>query len=169
MKPDMQSEADFLGMYKSKEAITFEVSTGPRELKFTDFQKFAVKFPEPEYHTVWGSFIAPFSVVADAIEAHPQWEVTPTDKTSGYATGNTADAILYYCLYNVTGYEDSGAVDGSFDKLLNYKNQGIGLPSALKTALGKEKGNSPLLGIFGVTVQGQTEQIVVVFHSKRTK
>jgi hypothetical protein len=55
-------------------------------------------------------------------------------------------------------FTDSGTMNDSFENLLNFNKNGIGLPSALKTALTRQKANLPIAAVFQVNAQG-----VVVF------
>jgi hypothetical protein len=153
----------FVGVYRSKKAIAFETSTEVRELKFADFQTVPLKIPEALYESIGGWFFAPYSVVTATIE-DKGWDVTHADSKSAYATGDTADLILEYVQQtpqiNFQGYASE---ENTFENLLNFKNEGIGLPSGLKTGLRNDKDKAPLLGIFGTTVPGG-QDIVIVFY-----
>jgi hypothetical protein len=101
---------------------------------------------DDDYHLEWGTIQTTYFVVQNVIETQ-EWDVTPVGSSSAYATGATAVAIRDYNHKN-TYFQAGGDEDGSFEELLEYKNDGIGLPQNLKTALAGQKSNVPLAGIF---------------------
>jgi hypothetical protein len=99
-----------------------------------------------EYHLLWGTFTSTYSQIKTVI-TQQSWDVTPLGDSAGYATGDTATAIRNYNVAN-TQFSDGGDKDGSFEELLNFSKNGIGLPDNLKTVFADQKPNVPLAGIF---------------------
>jgi len=102
-----------------------------------------------EYDLLWGTFSTSISLVKSTISSH-SWSVTDTDSGNAcYATGATAENIYTYSLNTLT-FSDGGSKDGSWEELLNYKKNGIGLDlaPALKTAMLPNKENAPVAGIY---------------------
>jgi hypothetical protein len=75
--------------------------------------------------------------------------LTSAGSNAGYLTGSNATSA--YNIISTTPeaqFNDDGTLSGSFEELLNYQSQGIGAPSALKSALTAQKSNVPLVDVF---------------------
>jgi hypothetical protein len=90
------------------------------------------------------------------------WNVQEVQgQSAGMATGATATTIYNYCTSGTISFNDGGTVNGSFETLVNYSNQGVSAPSGLKTLLISNKANVPLAGIF------DGGQAAVVFYIRK--
>ncbi|MDR3337315.1 MAG: hypothetical protein LBT16_08940 [Treponema sp.] len=117
--------------------------------------------PTDEYTLEWGSFNADYATIMATIKKEG-WNVQEVQGgTAGMATGATATAIYNYCTSGKIVFNDGGTVNGSFETLINYSNQGVSAPSELKTLLNSNKANVPLAGIF------DGGQAAVVFYIRK--
>jgi hypothetical protein len=83
---------------------------------------------------------------------------------AGYLTGNDATGAYSIMMMQFSSYFNGGGSvpDSPFEELLNFQENGIGLPSALKSAMGREKANVPIAAVFQVN-QGGGSGIVVFY------
>jgi hypothetical protein len=130
----------FLGKWRWEED-----GKGYIELVFTDDKVTIDNHIVEEYILEWGAFNATYAGVQSTISAQG-WDVELADD-GVYATGTTAEDIYTYSK-NTISFIKTGSKDGTFEELLNYKSEGVGLPSNLKKHLRGEKANAPLAGIF---------------------
>ena len=84
--------------------------------------------------------------------------LTPVGNNAGYLTGNAA-AEAFNIISNEFKFDDDGTKTGTYESLVDYKKDGIGAPSDLKTAMLAEKNNVPVGGVYYVTSVG-----VIVFY-----
>jgi hypothetical protein len=106
--------------------------------------------PADDYILVWGAFYASVSEV-EAVIDREGWTVTePGAPNQAYATGNDATNIYIYCINNIS-FVNGGADSGTYQEMLDYTHDGIGLPTgqnSLRSALASESSNVPIAGIF---------------------
>jgi hypothetical protein len=89
--------------------------------------------------------------------------LTAAGTNAGYLTGN--DAATAFTIVDSGNYpepDNYGTETGSFEELLNFQDEGIGLPSTLKSTMGAKKANVPLAGVFQVDMGGGSG--VVLFY-----
>jgi hypothetical protein len=83
--------------------------------------------------------------------------LVPAGSNAGYLTGSDAknvyDRFTRYVEDNNVSIESITAT-GTFEDLINYQSNGIGLPEGLKAALTAQQGNMPLASVFEVSSQG---------------
>jgi hypothetical protein len=113
--------------------------------------------PTDEYDLYWG-FIdgATYAEMEKKAADDADVSLIAAGSTAGYVAGKGATAG--YSQMDSKYFDNFGTVTGSFEKLLDFSEDGIGLPSALKTEMTKQKANLPIAAIFEVKDQG-----VVVF------
>jgi hypothetical protein len=89
---------------------------------------------------------------------------TEPSYNSGYLTGANATAVYNKTTSDYSEYFiDNGELSNQlFEDLLNFNENGIGLPSALQTALRTEKANLPIVAAF--EAQGGVVMFYVVKH-----
>jgi hypothetical protein len=104
--------------------------------------------PKGEYNLTMGKFSTDFNTFAAAIGSKG-WTLIQTDDTGGsaYATGADAQSIRTYCV-NAVNFTDVGLAEHSYENLLNYICQGVGLPPSLKLHMSDKKTSVPIVGIF---------------------
>ncbi|AEF82955.1 hypothetical protein TREAZ_2985 [Leadbettera azotonutricia ZAS-9] len=100
-----------------------------------------------EYNLIWGAYnnYVTMTDIENTI-ANQNWPVTSANDGK-YAIGDTARSIRTYCVGSQY-FTDGGAADGSYEDLLNYTSNGIGLPSDLKNAMASQKASVPIAGVF---------------------
>jgi hypothetical protein len=86
--------------------------------------------------------------------------LTPAGSNAGYITGSNATAVYEQAASGV--FDGTGTEEGSFSTVLDFSQQGIGLPSDLKAALRAREENVPLAAFFSVEYQGT--DIAVLFY-----
>jgi hypothetical protein len=82
-----------------------------------------------------------------------------TDTNAGYLTGADASRAYASISNGSQPFNDSGTLEGSFEDLLNHKENGLGLPDNLKTVLTGKKADAPVAGVFAADGVG-----VIVFY-----
>ena len=104
--------------------------------------------PKGEYNLTMGKFSTDFNTFAAAIGGKG-WTLIQTDDAggSGYTTGADAQSIRTYCV-DAVNFTDVGLAEHSYENLLNYICQGVGLPPSLKLNMSLKKTSVPIVGIF---------------------
>jgi hypothetical protein len=117
----------------------------------------------PTYDLVWG-FIngATYSQISTEAKNNGA-SLTAAGSNAGYLAGTNALAAMEMISEGYSDYfTDFGSLSNKpFDELLDFNENGIGLPSALKTAMNRQKENLPIAAVF--QVNAQDVQGVVVF------
>jgi hypothetical protein len=107
---------------------------------------------------VWvGASYNNFSSIFESKDA----PLTPAGSNAGYVTGVSISQILAASPSEPTMMNEAPQT-GSFEALLNTQNEGIGVPSALKTAMTAQQSKAPLVGVFQFEMGGQT--CISMFH-----
>jgi hypothetical protein len=110
-----------------------------------------------EYTLTWGAWDgATYSDVSSSFSV-AGYSLTAAGTNAGYLTSDKAVGA-YNILANggsgIPRFDDSGTISGSFETLLDYSTQGIGLPAGLKSSLRGQKANAPLAGVFQYYLDG---------------
>jgi hypothetical protein len=123
-----------------------------------------VTVTEAQYHMGWAAFEGTYNDVQSYI-LEQGWSIADSGTNWGLAIGPTATAIYDWGNDNIP--EDylvaRGSRDGSFGNLLNFQEQGIGLPAGLKNSPYTIGTNAPLVGVFEVSEY----DMVVLFYVTR--
>jgi len=98
------------------------------------------------YTLEWGSWSGSYYSAVKSEVGADFHEVSSSPK-SGYATGSKATEA-YTFIKSHYGFDDGGTVTGEWSNLLNFSKDGIGLPSALKSAMAGQEANVPVGGVF---------------------
>jgi hypothetical protein len=80
--------------------------------------------------------------------------LTAAGANAGYLTGDNAATAFTMISNNYPEPDNYGTETGSFEELLNFQAEGIGLPSTLKSRMNAQKANVPLGGVFQVPTYG---------------
>jgi hypothetical protein len=114
-----------------------------------------------EYELIW--IARNYVTYAQFIGSFPGVTLTPAGSNAGYLTGNAAYNAFVSFSSSDYQFNDSGTEEDSFENLLNFKQNGIGLPSALRSALSTQKANVPIIGVFQSS-DGQGGYGVIAFY-----
>jgi len=124
----------------------------------TYYKKSSVVDNNDTYVLEWGIWTGQnYSYIASQFQG-AGYPLTSAGNNAGYLTGNAA-AKAISIIKNGYSFNDSGDKTGEFDELLNYTKNGIGVPSALKTAMNANKDKLPIGGVFYASGAG-----VLVFY-----
>jgi hypothetical protein len=108
-----------------------------------------------QYTLEWGAWDGQTYATISSNFTAAQHPLTPAGSNAGYLTGSMA-LSAYNIVHDAYRFDDGGTVSGSFDSLLNFSKDGIGLPDGgLKNALREQKANVPLAGVFQYTSGGR--------------
>jgi len=110
--------------------------------------------PDYEYRSLTYSEVSSLFTLLDA-------PLTPVGDNAGYITGSNASEAYENISWHLNEYEmvfhqalgwadpvEHGFEWDTFEKLLETKKDGVGLPSQFKTALSKNKNNVPIAGVY---------------------
>jgi hypothetical protein len=123
--------------------ITYEGNVGTEEAPET------ITPVSDEYSLQWAAIDITYEEVQSYISAQG-WNIAGSGSNWKLATGSTATTVYNWCLANIpsNAWLDSGTLNNSFQNLLNFKEDGIGLPAGLKNSPYATRANVPLAGIF---------------------
>jgi uncharacterized repeat protein (TIGR02543 family) len=113
------------------------------------------------YTLSWGILTTSYDNFSAGFSQHGV-TLTSAGANAGYLTGTAASGAFTAINNNPeAAFDDFGEQEGSFEEFLNFQENGIGLPTALKTAMTAQKASVPLLGVFSVG-----DKVIVFYISK---
>jgi hypothetical protein len=123
-----------------------------------------------EYELGWGYWEGTNYATVSGNFASNSLPLTPAGDKAGYLTGAKAGEAYDAIENNLKTYpfDDKGELEGSFEELLNFKNDGKGFSDDLKVALKAQKANVPIAGALEFATGGGPI-VVVFFIDKKSK
>jgi hypothetical protein len=117
-----------------------------------------------EYKLSWGIWnTANYDYVNTQFSSRG-YSLIPAGTNAGYITGTSA-ANAYNAVKTVQSFDDQGTQDGSFEELLGFTKNSIGLPTDLKATMAGQKTNVPVAGVFQFTAGG-AQNVALFYVSK---
>jgi hypothetical protein len=117
----------------------------------TQYDTATVDVIAASYNLQWVLINATYNEVQSYI-SDQKWTIAASGSNWKLAAGDTATTIYNWCNTYLPreALFDSGFLDGSFEYLLNFQENGIGLPAGLKNSPYTTAANVPLAGVFNV-------------------
>jgi hypothetical protein len=140
------------------------IAIGAGEITFDDAstgQQEAGTGSPPTYDLYWGFIDGETYSDATAQAANQGVSLIAAGSNAGYVTG--ADAVAGFSKMDNNYFDNYGTLNDTFENLLNFNRDGIGLPPALKTAMTGQKANLPIAAVFEVNDPDTLQGVVVFF------
>jgi hypothetical protein len=118
-----------------------------------------------DYKLTWGLWIGETYSSVSSNFTSAGASLTPAGTNAGYLTGSIA-STAFSVIITTYQFDDGGFKTGSFESLVNFQNDGIGAPQALKAAMLEQKNNVPVGGVFQTTIPGYGNSAIVFYIEK---
>jgi hypothetical protein len=121
----------------------------------------------PDYYLSWGAWDGDnYNNVSSQFTSAGN-PLSQAGTNAGYLTGSAAQGAYEYVSTNYSFSESKDNIGGSFEEMLNYETNGVGLPEGLKTALKDNKEDMPFAGVFQYIGGAGVGYGVTVFYIRK--